>query len=189
MKKLILALTILLGFSVGANGYVIDTEVCAGDEYIYDTSGELVIYDPLIHTFVTETTPVFYAGYADISHMFLEKTRRTNIIVTNVSNRSVSFYYRPTYISESTGTIATIFPEILKGSFSSTNSPLANNGADLEPNQAGRIHLYLTSGTYYGRASIYWDSSTCGVEPILASIEHVLNSSGSVEKINNGEPF
>ena len=86
MNKLLLVLCTLICVADSAYGYVIDTEACAGTEYIYDNSGDLVVYDPTVHTYIDASTPVFYAGYSDISHILLADSRRANIIVTNVSN-------------------------------------------------------------------------------------------------------
>ena len=96
-------------------------------------------------------------------------------------------------MAESTGTIASISPETWYGYFSNSNSPLAGSGANLPGNHVGQISLVVGSGTYYGRASIYWDSSTCGPEPILASVESVYHTSSksgiSVQLVNDGKPF
>lgn len=193
MKKSLLALTVLVGFSSAAHCYTIDVEACAGTEYIYDNAGELVIYDPTIHTHVTASTPVFYAGKENISHMLLGSTRSSQIIVSNVSDRLVNFRYRPKYISESTGQPSTISPESFLGAFSVSNSPLNNGGALLDGGYGGRIALAYNSTLHYGTATIHWDSSVCGVAPIVATVEtqYIASSRAgiSVEHINDGNPF
>jgi hypothetical protein len=61
---------VILGLtSIASSAYVIDTEDCAGTQYINDLIGELVEYDAGVHIFVDATTPVFYAAYETIPHI------------------------------------------------------------------------------------------------------------------------
>lgn len=192
MKSVVKALGCLVCFSASVNAYVIDTEACAGTEYIYDQTGDLVIYDPNLHTFVTESTPVFYAGYSQIPYLSVSNVRFANIRVSNVSDRLVSFYYRPTYIAESTGLEVSLSPEAFGGIFKN-DSPLDNDGANMPPNSFGRITVWKTSQVYQGFASIYWNSSECGVEPIVGGVENLYSSGSavgiSVNLFNDGNPF
>ncbi len=172
--------------------YEIDTEACAGKEYIYDLDGNLVEYSSAVHTFVNEDTPVFYAGKAKIPYLSISNTRYANIRVTNISNRLVSFFYRPTYIAESSGIVENISPESLAGVFSASNTPFAGGGADMQPNTFGRITVWKTPKVYQGFAEVYWDSSVCGEEPIVVGVENVYSAGAvgiSVTLVNDGKPF
>lgn len=193
MKKSIIGLVLVLT-SMTSSAYVIDTEACAGTEYIYDLSSELVEYDAAVHTFVDETTPVFYAAYEKVPHIWLNTVRITQILITNTSNTPVSFFYRPTYYSDVTGNEIVISPEVFGGAFNSSNTPLAGAGATMPANTHGRITLNYTPSLTYGSAQIYWDSSTCLAEgPINASVETSFYSGSrggsSVYLINNGNTW
>lgn len=195
MKKLLLAMGLGLSLQATAETYVIDTDACAGDEYIYDQSGDVVKYDSEIHTFVTAETPVFYAAYEKVPHIYLSPTRGNQVHVYNTSNSPINFFFRPTYHLVSSGSTSAISPEAFNGAFSSSNSPLNSGGADIAANTSGRIQLNVNSNTYHGYASIYWDSSTCFSTPPLRTTVETLLSAGSgssaraavsVQLINNG---
>lgn len=191
MKKSIIGLVLGLT-SMASSAYVIDTEACAGTEYIYDLSSELVEYDAGVHTFVDETTPVFYAAYETVPYIQLNKGRYTSIIVSNTSDATVSFFYRPTFYSSITGSSVAISPETPRGIFNNSNSPLSGAGATMSANTNGRIGFTPAQSLFYGTAQIYWDSSTCFTDgPLVASVESSFfaGSQGaiSIYLINNGD--
>lgn len=197
MKKLLLAMGLALAFQATAQTYVIDTEACAGDEYIYDQAGELVMYDPAIHTFVTAQTPVFYASYETIPHSFLAGNRFTQIFVLNTSEENVNFFFRPTYYSLSDGSETSLQAiDDLTGIFSTTNDPSQNSGAAMTGKTVGRITFdHNQTAQYFSTISIYWDTSVClSLPPMLTSVESNYNVTGnnaragiSVYNVNDGK--
>lgn len=196
MKKLLLTMGLGLSLQATADTYVIDTDACAGDEYIYDQSGDVVKYDPEVHTFVTAETSVYYAAYEKIPHIRLAGAYTGFVHVTNTSSNTINFFYKPTYYSETSTTISSITPEIYYGAFSSTNSPRNSGGASMSANTYGRIHLNYQSGKYVGSAVIYWDSSTCMSTPPLEVTYEQFYANGSQDfagmshfLINEGNPW
>lgn len=192
-SKLIIFLGSILSFSAVAN-YTIDTEACAGIEHIYDLNGDLVKYDPVIHTFVDASTPVFYNGSSIIPHLFLVHDRASNILFQNTSQQHINVHYYPTYVSEQTGAISNVASELYYGQFSSSNSPKNPTGANMPPNSIGRINIPANSVVQYGRATIHWGSSICVDElPMLTSVENALGYSNklgmSIYLVNDGKPW
>lgn len=174
--------------------YEIDTGRCAGTEYVYDMQGELVVYDPNLHTHVNENTPVFYADTQKIPHIFLNIAKAQQIIVQNTGEGSVNFRFRPEYYAESSGLPAQINPEVHYGIFSDANSPESESGALMPSKSAGRIRLNYTTEIHYGAAEILWDSATCFLEPpMITTLESIYTSgnrgSVSVNFINGGKAW
>jgi hypothetical protein len=65
-----------------------------------------------------------------------------------------------------------ISPESFGGTFNSSNTPLAADGANMSANTHGRITLDRTSSLISGFAQIYWDASTYLTGgPINASVD------------------
>jgi hypothetical protein len=170
MNKLAL-LAALVTITTQLNAFEIDTKACAGIEHIEDQSGSIVPYDPALHTFVTEDTPVFYAGEEAIPHLEIESNTHTTIFVMNTTDSIVSFFYKPTFRHFSTGAIATTPAPVYGGNFSSTNNPLSGEGANLTPFNAGTIHHPKGSSHSFGNSIIQWDSSTCfNAPPLMTSV-------------------
>lgn len=168
LNKFITSLALLTATSVSAQNFQIDTDACAGIEHIRDESGVVVPYDAAIHTFVTEDTPVFYAGREQIPEIISNANRSSFIIVINTTPNIVSFFLNPTFYSASTGLVTTNNPVTdLQGVFSTSNSPLAGAGSNMPPNSRGTIHYRRNSGSFVGNTEILWDSSTCFEEPPL----------------------
>ncbi|TRY30333.1 hypothetical protein [Aliiglaciecola sp. M165] len=182
----------LLFIATHSSAFEIDTEACAGTEYIYDLENNLVEYDASTHTFVTPSTPVFYAAFENIAHIWLNTYRYSNILVTNTSEAPISFFYRPSYFLDSNGLETNASPESYSGVFNNSNSPKLDAGAMMPSNSMGRIKLSPTTSITYGTAQIYWNSSTCfQTPPLVTSVESSYFKSGdgaiSVQLTNNGK--
>lgn len=193
MKQL-LSLTGLL-VSSHLYAYTIDTDACVGTEHIYDLSGELVEYDPTLHSFVDENTPVFYAGYESLPHIYVGADQYSTVFIENTSNVNINFFFRPTYYSNS-GQVSNVSLANFGRVFSSVNTPLAAGGASMPPQTLGTINFSRRGTSYYGSASIYWDSSDCLKEkPLRGSSRTVFsnNNNGrggvSIYLINGGDTW
>lgn len=170
-KQLIAPLTLLVATSVNAQSFEIDTEAFAGTEFIRDQDNVLVEYDPAIHTFVTEDTPVAYAGREQIPHLDSNPSRSSFIIVTNTTSSIVSFFFNPVFRLQSGGTRADNLNQTYTGVFSSSNDPLDGAGSDMPPDTVGGITYPRVSAGYLGHAEILWDSSTCfDTPPLITSV-------------------
>lgn len=149
--------------------YVIDTNACAGAEWIQDTDGEWVLYEPDVHV-VTEETPVFYANTINVPHFVINAGRKTKMYFYNQSGRDVQFFYTSTYYNAGSGDEVSASHEIYKSTFSG-QSPHSPSGALLKANSVGMIEIPYTNTDRYGHAKIKWTSDTCGEAPILGSME------------------
>lgn len=193
MRKVMLSL--LLGLSsMASSAYEIDTEACAGTEYIYDLSSELVEYDPTVHTFVSETTPVFYAAYESIPFIYAASDQYSGVFIENTSSSSIRFFFRPTYYNTA-GNEVNVSIHAFGLSFSSLD-PTSATGATMLPNSMGSISFARRNTAYFGSAEIYWDSSVCFLEgPLKATHRTVFsnNNSGrggvSINYINGGKSW
>ncbi|WP_281558911.1 hypothetical protein [Thalassomonas sp. RHCl1] len=186
----------VLASEVDTGKYQIDTDKCAGTEYIYDEQQQLVKYDPAIHTFVTEETAVFYSGSANIPHirMTSSNSRGTHIYVVNNQNQPVNLFFQAKYFSETSGDKININPGAFAGIFSTSNDPLKSSGAQMPAESYGLIGIQ-TNVAAFGTGTIKWDASSCfDTAPITATLENYFNGSSgrygsTIYMINGGNPF
>jgi hypothetical protein len=192
-KKTLASLVTLTAISLNIQAFEIDTEACAGVEHIRDESGIVVPYDPAIHTFVTEDTPVFYAGEEQIPHIEINSSRNTTIFVTNTAPANVSFFFNPVFNLQSNGNVTNIPPRAFIGAYSNSNNPLSGVGATNSPGVMGGINFPSNSTRYTGHAQILWDSSTCFENPpLITTIRQEWHQGGvgtstSYYHVNNGD--
>ena len=194
-KKLAASVAVLTAISFNTQAFEIDTEACAGVEHIRDLTNTVVPYDPAIHTFVTEDTPVFYAGREHIPHIELDSSRYTTIFVSNTTSANVSFFLNPTFYSHANGTIVNTPTPSFFGIYSASNDPLDGAGATNLPFTAGSVHFAPNSTVLRGHAEILWDSSTCFEEPPLFTTvrqewhQNRIGTSTSYYYVNDGRKW
>ncbi|TDF36280.1 hypothetical protein EYS14_16220 [Alteromonadaceae bacterium M269] len=192
-KKLAASVAVLTALSFNTQAFEIDTEACAGVEHIRDLTNTVVPYDPAIHTFVTEDTPVFYAGEEQIPHIEINPFRNTTIFVTNTTSANVSFFFNPVFHFRSNGAVSGTPPLTFIGTYSSSNNPLDGAGATNGPKKMGAFNFPANSTSYTGYAQILWDSSTCFESPPMITTvrqEMLRGSQGistSYYHVNNGD--
>ncbi|TDF36281.1 hypothetical protein EYS14_16225 [Alteromonadaceae bacterium M269] len=194
-KKLAASVAVLTALSFNTQAFEIDTEACAGVEHIRDLTNTVVPYDPAIHTFVTEDTPVFYAGKEKIPHLETGIRTSTFIIVTNTTSSRVSFFFNPVFHTRLNGLRTNLSNQSLLGVFNSSNNPFDGAGSNMPPNSQGSIFYPTTANPHEGYAEILWDSSTCFKEsPMLTTVRNewlkVNEGSGrDFYYVNNGETW
>lgn len=171
-KKLVKITAIFSAISLNTQAFEINIETCAGVEHIRDLTNKVVPYNPTIHTFITENTPIFYIGKQHIPHIEISNRRNSTIFVTNTTSSAVSFFFTPEFHLVSSGVVSQIPNHNFSGVFNNSNNPFDVAGANMHPNTVGSINFPSTQKNSTGYAEIAWESSTCfQTSPLITSVK------------------